>query len=240
MAALGDSISAAVGTCLALLPCPAESWSTGDSSRVNSHYQRILAANPAIRGHQHNYAVSGAVAADMAAQARKAVSAKVAYVTLLIGANDACRNKIGDMTSVTRFRSQVNAALAVLKKGLPNARVLVLSVPDVYQVWQVAHTNKTARLVWGFGVCPALLANPTSTSTADTQRRAQFRDRINGYDAQLASACAAYGARCRWDGGTAHAFKFSIGDLSDLDFFHPSAAGQNELAKLTYPGSFTW
>ena len=28
--------------------------------------------------------------------------------------------------------------------------------------------------------------------------------------------------------------------LSAIDFFHPNASGQNALADLTYPGTFTW
>jgi lysophospholipase L1-like esterase len=240
MAALGDSITAGVGSCFALLACPQSSWATGDDTDVNSHYRRILAANPAIRGHQHNYAEPGAIAAQVPAQARRAVTAKVAYVAILVGGNDACRRTVGDMTSVAGFRAALTATLGVLKAGLPNARILVVSIPDVYRVWQVAHTNKTAQLVWGLGVCQALLANPLSTAPADVARRQQFKDRVDEYDRQLAAACRAYGARCRYDGGAAHGFGFGLGDLSSLDYFHPNQSGQNQLAALTYPGRFTW
>ncbi|HKT03443.1 MAG TPA: GDSL-type esterase/lipase family protein [Rugosimonospora sp.] len=240
MAALGDSITAGVGACFALLPCPRVSWATGDRGGVNSHYLRILAANPAIKGNQQNFAEAGSVAADLPAQARLAVQAKVAYVPVLIGANDACTRRIDEMTSAADFRRSVDAALLILKAGLPGARILLVSIPDVYRVWQVAHTNSNARLVWGLGICQALLANPTSTAAADVQRRQQFRDRVDQYDAQLAAACRAYGSRCRYDGGAAHRFVFGLGDLSDLDFFHPNLSGQNQLAAATYPGTFTW
>jgi lysophospholipase L1-like esterase len=240
MAALGDSITAGVGSCFALLACTRGSWATGDGTGVNSHYRRILAANPAIRGHQHNYAEPGAVVSELPGQARLAVSAKVAYVAILAGANDACRRDIANMTAPARFRASIDTALGVLKAGLPRARVLVVSVPDVYRVWQVAHTNKTAQLVWGLGVCPSLLANPTSTAPSDVSRRQRFRDRIDAYDRELAAACRAYGSKCRYDGGAAHRYAFGIGDLSNLDYFHPNTAGQNQLAAVTYPGRFTW
>jgi lysophospholipase L1-like esterase len=240
MAALGDSVTAGVGSCFALLACPQSSWATGDDTAVNSHYRRILAANPAIRGNQHNYAEPGAVVAELPAQARRAVAAKVAYVAILAGANDACRRTIGEMTGGAQFRVSLGATLGVLKAGLPKARILVVSIPDVYRVWQVAHANKTAQLVWGLGVCQSLLANPTSTAAADVARRQKFRDRIDAYDTVLAAACKDYGPRCRYDNGAAHNQTFTIDKLNTLDFFHPNATGQTELAQLTYPGSFTW
>jgi lysophospholipase L1-like esterase len=240
MAALGDSLTSAFGSCLALASCPRNSWSTGDGVTVNSHYRRILAGNPAIKGNAHNYAVPGAVAADLGAQANEAVAAKPAYVTVLIGANDACRSRISDMTSTSEFEAGITAALAALKSGLPQARILVLSIPDVYHLWQVGHTSKAATSIWALGVCPSLLANPTSTASADVNRRQQFRDRISAYDDILAKACGRYGSRCRWDGGAVHRATFSLDQLSALDFFHPNSSGQNQLAKVSYPGTFTW
>src|SRR3954451_15322300 len=57
MAALGDSITAGFGSCLAPSACPRHSWSTGDGSQVTSHYRRIVKANPALAGHGRNLAV---------------------------------------------------------------------------------------------------------------------------------------------------------------------------------------
>lgn len=238
MAALGDSITAGVSACLAMFACQQDSWATGTAADVNSHYQRILAANPAIRGHQHNFAESGAVAADLPGQARAAVAAKVQYVAILVGANDACAKRVDDMTSTAQFGASVTAALKVLRLGLPAARVLVVSIPDVYRVWQVAHTDSDARLVWRLGICQSLLANPTSTAPADVARRQAVRDRIDAYDAQLAAACRSAGPHCRYDGGAVHRYAFAMADLSTLDYFHPNVRGQHRLAELTYPGSF--
>ena len=47
MVALGDSLTAAYGSCFAPTSCPRNSWSTGDGTQVNSHYRRIARANPA-------------------------------------------------------------------------------------------------------------------------------------------------------------------------------------------------
>ncbi len=236
MVALGDSISAGYGTCLAPTACPRNSWSTGDGPQVLSHYRRILAANPAIRDRARNLARPGSTVDDLAGQSAAAIKQKADYVTLLIGGNDACRR---DMTPVATFRDDVDRALATLKRGMPNARLLVVGIPNVYRVWEIGHTNRFAVSVWESGICPNLLANPTSTAAADAGRRKAFRDRIVAYNGQLRAACTAYGHRCRYDDG-AYRVRFDLTMLSAVDFFHPNASGQETLARETYPGSFTW
>ncbi|GIE84627.1 GDSL-type esterase/lipase family protein [Actinoplanes regularis] len=241
MAALGDSITAGVGSCVAYLACTRNSWAAGTGSGVDSHYQRILAENPKIRRQVHNFAEPGARAGALATQADRAVDAKVSYVTVLIGANDVCAGPAGRMTPVATFRDQVDRALATLKKGLPRARVLVVSIPDLYRLWQVGREDDQAVEVWeSRGICPAMLARPASAASADEERRRAVRDRIEAYDEQLRAACRAYGSRCRWDGGRLHDVRFTVGRLSTFDYFHPNIEGQNEIADVTYPDRFDW
>lgn len=236
MVALGDSLTAGFGTCLAPTPCPRNSWSTGTGVLVNSHYRRILAQNPGIRDHARNLASPGARAADLVGQATTAATSPAQYVTILIGANDACRPRVGEMTTTSAFRASVDATLARLKRGMPAAQVLVVSVPDIYRLWQIGHGSALVVNIWaGARVCPSLLANAASGAPADVARRTAVRDRIDAYNRALASACRSYGSRCHYDGGAAHAYSFSLEQLSAIDFFHPNAAGQNELARVTYP-----
>lgn len=240
MAGLGDSITAGVGACLTLDVCLRHSWSTGHGILVDSHYVRIRAGNRAINGHAHNLAKPGARSADLAAQATAAVSLKVEYLTVLVGGNDICRATFENMTSPATYRSNVDKALAVLRKGLPQARVLVASVPDLYRVWEIGHTVPSAVRRWNFGVCPALLARADSTAPADVRRRAAVRDRVTAYNRALADACRAYGPRCRYDGGAAHQVRFTVDMLNPLDYFHPDASGQDALAAATIPARFGW
>jgi lysophospholipase L1-like esterase len=240
MAALGDSITAGYGTCFTLVACSRNSWSTGSSTSVDSHYRRIRDGNPAIRGNAENYAVPGAQARDLAHQVDRAVQEKVQYVTVLIGANDACADRVGDMTATATFRKQVGTALARLKKGLPKARVLVVSIPDLYRLWELGHDNERAVRAWRHGVCQSLLARPTSTAAADDDRRHEVDKRVDAYNDELAAACAKYGSKCRWDGGSAHRVRFSLTQVNELDYFHPDVDGQRKLADVTYPGKFTW
>ncbi|MCW6010596.1 SGNH/GDSL hydrolase family protein [Micromonospora sp. CPCC 205371] len=238
MAALGDSVTSGFGTCLALVKCHRNSWSTGESARIDSHYRRIKEDNEAIDGRAYNHSVPGARASGLTAQARQAVQSKVEYVTVLIGANDACRTNVADMTPVASFRSSVDEALAVLKKGLPKARVLVVSVPDLNRLWEIGHRDERAVKAWRGGICPALLANPTSTAKADADRRAAVGKRVDGYNSQLAAACKAYGKRCVYDGGAVHRVRFTLDMLNRLDYFHPDAEGQQKLAEVTFGRAF--
>lgn len=240
MAAIGDSITAGFGTCLVLADCPRNSWTTGDGAIVSSHYKRILSGNNAIRGHVANFARDGATSADLVAQAGQAASGKPAYLTVMIGANDACRPGVADMTSVADFTSSVGRAMTSVKTLSPQTRVLVVSIPDVYHLWVIGHTSRVVRSVWANRICQSLLANPESEAAADMARRQQVKDRVDAYDTALAAACKDFGPRCKWDGGAVHGFQFSLSQVSALDFFHPNAEGENQIAKLTYPGSFGW
>lgn len=240
MAALGDSVTSGYATCLVLANCPRNSWATGDGAIVSSHYKRILAGNPAIKGHATNFSEAGATAAELAGQASRAAAGKPAYLTVMIGANDACRNRIEDMTSPAVFAAEVTTALDRVKAASPQTRILMVSIPDIYHLWEIGHDSRVARTVWADRVCPALLANPQSEAAADVARRQQFKDRVDAYDQALEQACKSYGSRCKWDGGAVHGYRFGMGDVSALDFFHPNAEGENHIAKLTYPSSFGW
>ncbi len=237
VAALGDSITTGFGSCLVLTSCERNSWSTGDGVRVDSHYRRLLDRNPGLRDKAYNHAKPGARAAALAGQAKAAVRDRADYVTVLIGANDACRGTIDAMTPVADFRAEVDRGLRVLREGRPKARVLVVSIPNLYRLWEVGHDDKRAVRVWRRGICPSLLAEPTSTTAADRQRRAAFRARVNAYNDQLSAACRAYGSRCRYDGGAVHRVRFDLDLVNPLDYFHPNTAGQSRLADVTWSSS---
>src|ERR671911_1652401 len=82
MASTGDSITRAFNTCsFPYIDCPSNSWSTGSSSSVNSHYRRILAVNGAIAGRNFNDGQTGADMADLNGQVARAVAQGAQYVT---------------------------------------------------------------------------------------------------------------------------------------------------------------
>ncbi|NJC72219.1 SGNH/GDSL hydrolase family protein [Planosporangium thailandense] len=241
MASMGDSITRGFNACGWYVDCPSRSYSTGDDSGINSHYLRIRAKNAAIGGHNYNDAKSGAKAADMPGQAGTAVAQHVQYVTMLIGANDACTSSESTMTSVSAFRGSVDRALGTLKAGLPDAKVLLISVPDVKRLWSVGKDNAAARTAWStFGICQSLLANPTSTAAADAARRDRVRQRVIDFNTQLAEACAAYGPNCAFDHNAVFGYPFALSQVSTWDYFHPNATGQAVLAQVSYAAGFDW
>ena len=235
MAALGDSITRASDVCCAYGDHPGQSWSTGSTSYdgIASHYERLRRANSAIAGHGYNDAVSGAKMAAAPTQAEKAVSQGARYVTILLGANDLCTSSPSTMTSTTTFRSQFSQAMATLLAQDQDPYVLVSTIPNLYQLWQVLHTNSLARWAWAnFHICQSMLA---ATNT-ETQRQ-QVVARERAFNQILADVCA-QSPRCRWDGGAVYHYQFSASQVSTLDFFHPSLSGQAALARVTWAASW--
>lgn len=241
IASMGDSITRAFNACGFYVDCPSRSFSTGSSSSVNSHYLRIRAVNTEINGNNVNAGRSGAQADDMPGQAAAVVASGAEYVTVLIGANDACTGSEASMTPVAQFRVHIDTALATLKAGLPDAKVLVISIPDIQRLWQVGHTNFWARTFWAVGsICQSMLDNPTSFAAADVERRDRVRQRVVEYNAELAAACALYGPNCRFDGNVVFNFPFTLDQVSGWDYFHPNTTGQRMLAQVTYQAGFGW
>jgi hypothetical protein len=241
MASMGDSITRGFNACGWYVDCTYRSFSTGGSSLVNSHYLRILAQNPAIRGHNYNDARSGAKASAMPAQAAAAVAQHVGYVTMLIGANDACTSSESTMTSVAAYRASIDSALATLRTGLPHARIAVISIPDIYRLWRIGHTNVAALSTWSLlGICPSMLARAWSTAGADEARRQRVRQRVIDYNVQLATACAAYGPHCDFDDNAVFTYPFVLSNVSTWDYYHPSVSGQAVLARVSFANGFTW
>jgi lysophospholipase L1-like esterase len=241
IASMGDSITRGFNACGFYVDCPSRSFSTGDDSGITSQFLRIRAKNGAIAGQAFNDARSGAVAADMRAQAATAVSQHAQYVTILIGGNDACTRTEATMTSVGAYRASIDAALATLKSGLPGARVELISIPDVKRLWAAGMGNFAARTAWSlFGICQSLLANPTSTAAADNARRERVRQRVIDYNTQLAQACAAYGPNCAFDHNAVFNTPFALNQISVWDYFHPNPAGQRVLAQASYTAGFNW
>lgn len=241
IASMGDSITRAFNVCGWYVDCPSRSYSTGTHSEVTSHYQRILDVNPAIEGNTYNAGETGAKVDDLPGQTAEVVAEGAEYVTVLMGANDACTDTVGEMTPVDEFRGHLDDALGTLQSELPASRVLMVSIPDVHQLWEVGHTSVTARLFWSVGgICQSLLDDPTSDAQDDVARRQQVRDQVVAYNAEIADACAAYGPQCRYDGGAVFDYAFSLDEVSGWDYFHPNTDGQQILADLTYQAGFGW
>jgi lysophospholipase L1-like esterase len=234
MAALGDSITRAFNSCGWFADCVDRSWATGSDAGVGSQYLRLRERNGSLVA--YNDAVTGAKVAALAGQADQAVAQRAGYVTILIGANDACASTEAGMTPVADYEDRFRAAMRTLRDGLPEASVFVSSIPDLRRLWRIGKDSRAARTAWAaFGICRSMLARPTSTAAADAARRKRVRGRVIAYNRVMARVCE-QDARCRFDGDAVFSHPFTLRQVSKWDYFHPNAGGQAMLAQVTYAG----
>ncbi|HEY2182151.1 MAG TPA: SGNH/GDSL hydrolase family protein, partial [Solirubrobacteraceae bacterium] len=246
--ALGDSITRGYDSqgsgCGSFADCPANSWATGTNVGVNSYYARVKALNPAVvlarpiksSTEGGNDAVTGAKMANLLGQAENAVAAptKPDQVLVLMGANDVCTSSEATMTSVSSFRASFIAGLNKLSSGLPNARIDVASIPNIYNLWKVLKSNLAAQLTWGLaGICQSMLASPTSTTPANETRRLNVKKRNEEFNVVLQEVCATY-IHCHYDNGAAFKVEFASSEVSTLDYFHPNTNGQAKAAATEF------
>lgn len=238
LAAVGDSLTRAVGSGQRYFADnTANSWATGGNPEVNSLALRLATRNPALSGNVYNIARYGARMSDLRAQISTVNAVGAEYVTVLAGGNDACALSEAAMTPVETFRQQFSAAMVHLAEGSPQARVLVLSIPDPLQLWALYRDNANAVAIWNlFDVCQAALERPRSDAPEDVARRERVRQRVIAYNRQLAEVCAQY-PQCRYDGGAVFTSNLELADISPFDYFHLSARGQARLAETAWAAS---
>ena len=161
MAALGDSITLALMSCSGLSNCQANSWATGTTASVNSHAARLKATvAPSLVS--YNYAVSGAKSGALNTQAQSAAAQGVNYVTIEIGANDACTSTVSGMTATTTFRSNVQAALTTLAGSPSQPEIFVASIPSLLRMYELNKSSSSARFTWSLlRICQSMLASPS-------------------------------------------------------------------------------
>ncbi|HLL65363.1 MAG TPA: GDSL-type esterase/lipase family protein [Micromonosporaceae bacterium] len=235
MAALGDSITRAFAACGRGGDCVEASWATGTAADLDSHWQRLGGGSEG----NANVAVSGARVAGLDRQVQAALRVRPGYVTVLIGANDACAPDEAAMTSVEAFTTAFGAAIDALAQGLPEARILVLSVPDLARLWEVGRDRPDVRRTWeSYGVCQSMLADPADRGAAAQARRDRVRARVQAYNAAMAAACTRHTERCRHDGNAVFDYRFDLADVSTVDYWHPSRQGQATLARVAWNAGF--
>ncbi|MFE4674603.1 SGNH/GDSL hydrolase family protein [Streptomyces sp. NPDC056721] len=232
VAAVGDSITRGFDACSVLTDCPEVSWATGSDTGVRSLAVRLLGKDRAAT-HSWNYARTGARMADLPAQMEQAAAVSPGLVTVMAGANDACRPTPASMTPVDTFRADFEDAMRTLRREVPKAQVYVSSVPDLKRLWSAGRTNPLGKQVWKLGICSSMLADPDDLAAAATRRRASVQDRVVAYNEVLQDVCAK-DRRCRYDGGAVFAYRFDGRQLSHWDWFHPSKDGQSRLAAMAY------
>jgi lysophospholipase L1-like esterase len=231
MAAIGDSITRGVFADNSpngfANGQPEHSWAAGwdGGDVVVSHYERILGQNGAILGNLHNNAVSGARMDDFLAQANATIPQHPDYVLVLLGPNDLCRDSVSQIPSNAQFETWFRQGIDALRAGLPNAKIVVLEIIDVAQLWDCCSRNGGCLFAW-------LLYSPCKSVTgSNSTDRATVRQRTIGFNNILRNVCAEKGVTFEDD-----VFEqiFTLNDVSDFDCFHPSVYGQRKIAEGTW------
>ncbi|WP_299530470.1 SGNH/GDSL hydrolase family protein [uncultured Streptomyces sp.] len=232
VAAVGDSMTRGFDACSVLADCPEVSWATGTDASVDSLALRLL--GPAhIRTHSWNHAVSGARIAQLPEQMAAAAKDRPGLVTVMIGANDACRASVDVMTPVEDFRASFEASMRALRSAAPKTQVYVASVPDLHRLWSTGRQHDLVKKIWALGICTSMLGDADDLGEAATARRSAVRDRVMAYNQVLREVCAK-DELCRHDGGAVFDYPFTGAQLSTWDWFHPGRAGQARLAEIAY------
>jgi hypothetical protein len=212
------------------------SWATGTNPSVRSVYWRLLALNPAVKGHDVNLAsdesapeAAGHELDAFAVQVHQALQLRVKPQLLLVQVIDRAMKCDGTTErNFADYGSRFSSALEELAQGLPSARIFVVSQWGSFASYvnYLKGLDVNARLK-NAGKRPCqLVASPSGQVMPS--RIAYAKSIITGEEAQLRAACAKV-ANCRYDGGAAQRIAVTAGDVSEFQYT-PTFLGQAKLA----------
>ncbi len=232
--ALGDSISAGFDA-VRLGDNREMSWSTGDSTEVKSHAQRLAQqTNRPVT--TFNEAIAGSVVTDLDQQVERLLPHKPDYITIDIGANDLCTWPSDYTAQLGAYEGHLHDLVNQIVTALPQSKVVLAPIPNLYNLWQVASPQPGCQERWDLiGICTPLLGSNVS----DADRQA-FTVRWQLANAAIDRIAASFPANVLHDPNGANT-RFEWQHVSTVDCFHPSVAGQNLLSevawKLLEPGN---
>jgi lysophospholipase L1-like esterase len=238
IAALGDSFNTGFDAGAHRGDDPALSWSTGDDTQVDSVYLRLLQVDRAVRNHRYLVARDGSKIGDLARQMSIAADHHAQLITVQSGGNDICSAKDPDhATTPTVFRAEFTEAIDVLRRRLPNARLLVTSITDEgrWNDGSVQIPGNAKKLSDGTVCDPEV----DGTGHQDPSRRTEIQLLERRDDSILKSVCAT-DAHCLWDGGAFFRLAYAASDVSKLDAFHPSVSGLNRFSATAWQVGFDY
>lgn len=236
IAAAGDSFNTGFAARPGSGDNPDLSWSTGDSADVASIYGRLVALSPSLRDHRFLVAVDGSKISDLPRQFLRAAAVHAQLVTVQSGGNDVCAARDASrLTPDREFRRSVEAAFAVARKRLPEARIFVTSLTDEAR-WNdgsVTIPGNDSKLSDGTICDPDLDAR----GTPSPKRRSQIQAAEQRYNAILRDVCS-NNPHCRYDDGAFFRLEYDREDISPTNAFHPSIRGLERMAATAWRAGF--
>jgi lysophospholipase L1-like esterase len=208
------------------------SWATGDNPEVDSIYQRLLAVNPAVRGHNSNFGIDGSTVNNLEAELVQALAVKPLPDLFMIQEVDNDMQCDGtDPQNYPKFGATLTNALQEIVAAAPKARILLVSGPPgtVDNFGQVvANLPEGKSKNQGDGPCDMF---DLDGKAVPAHWRYQEKV-IQGYQAQLKSVCAQF-TQCRYDGGALYRMTITAEDLA-VDAQHLSISGHRKQAALEW------
>ena len=249
----GDSISLGF-MALFIGANPLQSWVSGNGVGVNSIKQRLdnRYGNNRVT---HNASFTGnSLAAGFSYDIRsdRALVSSADYITIQLGANDICA--LGDWNGIENlpsadsiYDSTYDGIHTLLDLVEPGTTIEFIAIPDVSRIYEVGQNKRAlgivrCPIVWNVvnAVVPDLLCPSVTDQSLTDEQRAQVKQLNIEYNTAISDAINLAQQEIAADESLPNVF-ISLNDASFFDFdkkhtstwdcFHPSVAGQRELAK---------
>jgi hypothetical protein len=216
------------------------SWATGTNPAVKSIYSRILAVNPAIKGHNPNLVggengleLAGHELDSFASQVHKALRLKVKPELVLVQVIDRAVKCDGTTErDFADYGARFSTSLEALARGLPNARIFVISQwGSMASYVKFLKGLDLGRRLKNAGKKPCQLVE-SPTGRVVPERVAYTTSIVTGQESQLRAGCAKV-TNCRYDGGAAQRINLTPADLADFQYT-PTIQGQAKIAEAEW------
>jgi hypothetical protein len=204
------------------------SWATGTNPKVDSVYLRILAHNPAIRGHNDNYAEAGADVQALSAQADRLLQRNPKPELILIQTIDADVTCPLDRRALSAYRGKLTIALEKLARGAPNSREFVVSQFGNPRTDAEILTREERASQGGTGPCDFV----TPSGSVAPKKLVRLERAIHAYEAAVKTACTPV-RQCTY-GGDALSHTINKRAYYSNDLNHFSIVGHAEAAKAAW------
>lgn len=206
------------------------SWATGTNPAVHSVYLRVLAKNPAVKGHAANFAVDGSDVESLVEQEKQAAAVTPAPDLVIIQSIDNDIRCDGtDPQNYGPYRQKLTAVMDSLTQDLPDADIFFVSQWATVQEYDRLMLRIDPSHITGTGPCDTF---DLEKRAIDTRHEHYLQQLVDRYWSIVSEVCAQY-PTCRTDDGVMQTMQVDKGDLA-VDHNHLSPAGHAKMAALEW------
>jgi lysophospholipase L1-like esterase len=229
MVALGDSVTTGFDA-EGIFDNLQFSWATGNSTdpRLVSHYSRLKQIMAPSEVQTENMASAGSLVAETLTQAHHMQTSQPDYVTILSGANDVCTWTHTAEEELPNFKQHLLETIDYLTSTSPDVKILLVPIPNMAEIYPLGILNSCQEKWSIFNICQKLL----SPSNSEMDRQIFLND-VEKVNLAIYDVAQTRPLNVKFAAGVDHAI-LTAEHISKIDCFHPSVAGQNYLAKLTW------